>query len=354
MKKVAIDARRLQDRPLTGVGRWIANLLPHLSTEVEIVLLTDERRQSAGLGDYEVVSLPVPGRLPEPFWLQVSVARWLRGFNGTFHGTYNAVPFAYRAPSVVSLYDLSWEHHPEDFTIPRRVSLITQARWSAHHAHSVITISAHTRASIIETYRLPPERVLLAPPAVDPIFSPSRIDELPPILDRLGIHGRYVVALGGAKRRGLLVAIEAWRRALPEVAPASLVVVGAEAPPACPGIVHAGRLNDDDWAAVLAGATAFCYPTRFEGYGMPALEAAASGVPVVCAKIGPLPEVLGDAAEWCATPSVTDVSEALMRVLLDDERRDTLRRAGLARAAAAPSWAQSAEVVANAYRMADQ
>jgi glycosyltransferase involved in cell wall biosynthesis len=353
MTKVALDARRLQDEPLTGVGRWIANLLPHLAEEFDITLLIDRRRSSDRLGPYTVVSFPVPPRLPEPFWLQMSAPRWLRSFNGIFHGTYNAIPFAYRGPSVVNIYDLSWEHHAEDFSWPKRASFLTQARWSSHHADVVLTVSEHTRQALVETYTLSPERVLLAPPAVDPIFSPSRIEDLAPILTRLNVEGRYVVALGGARRRALEVALWAWKL-LPADGRPQLVVVGAQVPPPHPGIVHAGRLNDTEWSALLAGATAFCYPTRFEGYGMPALEAAASGVPVVCGRVGPLPEVLGDAAEWCDVPSVTAISGALERVLVDEERRAELRRAGLARAAQAPSWTHSAEVVASAYRMALQ
>jgi glycosyltransferase involved in cell wall biosynthesis len=170
----------------------------------------------------------------------------------------------------------------------------------------------------------------------------------------LGIDGRYVVALGGAKRRGLEVAVEAWERIPIGSERPNLVVVGVDVPPPRVGIVHAGRLNDHDWSALLAGATAFCYPTRFEGYGMPALEAAASGVPVICARTGPLPEVLGDAAEWCASPSVNDIAQGLERVLQDEKHRNALRRAGLARAANAPTWKQSATVLLDAYRMAAQ
>jgi alpha-1,3-rhamnosyl/mannosyltransferase len=118
------------------------------------------------------------------------------------------------------------------------------------------------------------------------------------------------------------------------------------------GVVHVGRLDDDTWAAILAGATAFCYPTRYEGFGMPALEAAASGVPVVCGRIGPLPEILGDAAEWCASTEPTDIAEGLRRVLVDEGRRQALRSAGLARAATAPTWGDSATVLLDAYRKA--
>jgi alpha-1,3-rhamnosyl/mannosyltransferase len=354
MTRVALDARRLQDQPLGGVGRRLRNLLPHLTSEVEVVLLTDARRPSPAPGDVEEVRLSVPGRLPEPFWLQAGAAKWLLGFKGVFDGTYNAVPLAYRGHSVVTLHDLSWEHHPEDLHPLRRASFLIQARLSARRADVVIAVSEYARRSIMATYRLPAERVVMAPPSVDPIFSPDRVDELPALRERLGIAGSYVLALGGAKRRGLEVAVEAWRRLPSGPDRPVLVVVGREAPPSEAGIIGAGPLDDREWAALLAGAATFCYPTRYEGYGMPALEAAASGVPVVCARIGPLPEVLGDAAEWCPTPSVNDIAEGLERVIGDPGRRQSLRRAGLAVAAAAPTWADCADVVVGAYRLADR
>jgi alpha-1,3-rhamnosyl/mannosyltransferase len=255
------------------------------------------------------------------------------------------------------LYDLSWEHHPEDFSLATRLSFMAQARLSSRRARAVVTISEFTRSAIRETYGLPSELVMLAPPAVDPIFSPDRLMDLPRVLELLSLQTPYVIALGGAKRRGLAVAIKAWQQLGPgtgQRARPALVIVGDEVPPALPGVIHAGPLNDRDWSALLAGATAFCYPTRFEGYGMPAMEAAASGVPVVCARVGPLPEILGDAAEWCATPSPSDIGVGLWRLMHDADRRTALSMAGLQRVAAAPTWAESAEVVARAYRLAAQ
>ena len=351
MIRVAMDARRLQDDPLTGVGRRIANLVPYLSKEVELVLLTDRRRPTPAL-PYRFVPLSGLGSLPEPAWLQVSVSRWLRQFDGVFHGTYNAIPFAYRGPAVVTIHDLSWEHHPEDLGRTRRRAFALQARWSAVHAKRIVAVSEHARQSIIATYGIDPERVVVAPPSVDPVFSPARAADAIQVLERLGVNRPFVLALGGARRRGLEVAVGAWRRLPAAAGKPQLVVVGGEEPPPDRDIINAGRLGDASWAALLASATVFCYPTRFEGYGMPALEAAASGAPVVCARVGPLPEVLGEAAEWCATPTIDAVASGLERVLLDPARAETLRQAGLARAAQATTWEQCASVVAGAYRAA--
>jgi glycosyltransferase involved in cell wall biosynthesis len=352
--RVALDARRLQDPVRTGVGRGLANVLPHLVGAVEVVLLTDARRAAPVLdeleGSLEVAALTGPPGLPEPYWLQVSVARWLGHFDGIFHGTYNAIPFRLSVPSVVTIHDLAWLEHAEDLSRAKRASFATQARWSARRARAVLTVSRYSRTALIDAYGVSPDAVAVAPNAVDPLFSPERKSDLPVLGAQLGLVGDYVVAVGGARRRGVEVAMEAWRR-LPDPRP-QLVVVGEPDLRVDAGVVVAGHLDDAAWATLLAGALALCYPTRYEGFGMPGLEAIASGTPVVCARIGPLPEVLGEAAQWCPSPGVVDIAAGLAVVVGDDARRTQLIEAGLAQAAASATWADSAAVVLAAYTRA--
>jgi alpha-1,3-rhamnosyl/mannosyltransferase len=349
--RVVVDGRRLQDRPLIGAGRWLANLLPLLAAEVEVVVLTDARRPPAPT-TLPQVALRRPPRLPEVVWLQGNAARWLWADHGNalFHGTFNAVPFACRRPTVVTIFDLAFEHHPEDLPEAKRRLFCLQARWAARHARAVVTISDYVRRSIIDTYGADPSRVVIAPPSVDPMFSTAT--PATELLRARGVRHPYVVAVGGARRRGLEVAVAAWRRLRESGRKVDLVVVGRDDPGPAPGLLSLGRVDDRVWAGVLAGAAALCYPTRYEGYGMPALEAAACGVPVVCGRVGPLPEVLGDAAEWCDQTDHRSVADALDRVIGDPARHAWLRDAGLARAAAAPTWAASARVVLDAYRRA--
>lgn len=353
MVRVAIDGRRLQDDPKTGVGRGLYNMLPHLAEQIELVLLTDRRRPAVA-GGWDQVPLFGWGKLPEPVWLHASAGPWLRRFGGVFHGTYNALPFTYHGPSVVSIHDLSWEHHPEDLGEARRVVMAAQARWSAKRAEIVATGSEYIRAELISTYGLTPDRVVVARQAVDPVFSPDRSESADVVLDRLGVDRPYVVAIGGAKRRGLSTAVAAWRQLTGGKGRPNLVVVGNDTLPPEPGLFCAGRVDDPTWSALLAGAEVFCYPTRYEGFGMPAFESAACGVPVVCAPVGSLPEVLGDAAEWSDSTEVEDVAAALDRVISDRDRRQELSRAGLARVEAAPKWPEIARVTADAYRRAYQ
>jgi glycosyltransferase involved in cell wall biosynthesis len=131
-----------------------------------------------------------------------------------------------------------------------------------------------------------------------------------------------------------------------------LVVIGTERPPPADGVIYAGPLDDVVWAAVLRGAAAFCYATGYEGFGMPAAEAAASGTPIACARVGSLPELLGDAAAWSENVSAPALGAALARPLGDPALAAKLAAAGVGRAQALPSWAEVAAVTLRAYREA--
>ncbi|MDQ6613559.1 MAG: glycosyltransferase family 4 protein [Actinomycetota bacterium] len=353
---VAIDGRRLQEYPLTGVGRWLANLLPYLATEADIVLLTDAGRRPAafsipGTGLLAEAPLWLPARAPELVWIQLSVPRWLRRFHGVFHGTFNQLPVAWRGPAVVTFHDLATLDHPEDFAGDglKRMVWNAQFRQAARQAAAIQTDSEYIRQAVLATYPVDPARVVVAAPSVDPVFNPQRKARGRARAASFGVTGNYVVAVGGAPRRGLSVAVDAWAQARAHGAVEELVVVGNETPAPRPGLFAVGRLADEPWADLLAGATALCYPTRYEGFGMPALEAAASGVPVVCARVGPLPEVMGDAPEWCEATTVASIAAGLERLLADPARQARRRQAGLARAAAAPSWAHAARVLIDTY-----
>jgi glycosyltransferase involved in cell wall biosynthesis len=348
---VAIDARRLQDAPLGGVGRALARVLPPLAGRQDLVLLTDARREPPA-SDLPTVALRPPGPLPEVVWLQGPARRWARRHpDHLFHGTFNALPAGLRGPGVVTIHDLSFEEHPEDFGAAKRRLFQQQARSAARRARTVITVSRFSAGQLRNRYGTPAHRLEVIPHAVDPGFGPDHASELarrrPELADL-----DYVVALGGAARRGLEVAVDAWRAARDAGAAVDLVVVGGGAPPPEPGLHGLGRCDDATWAAVLAGARALVYPTRYEGFGLPALEAAARGTPVVGAAVASLPGGLGDAAAWAEAPTVEGIGARLGALLRDPAAAEDLREAGLARAAAAPSWDDVAEAHAAVYEAA--
>jgi glycosyltransferase involved in cell wall biosynthesis len=352
---VAVDVRRMQDRPLYGVGRTLANTLPLVAAGVDLVLLGDARRprpQLPGFDDATYVALAAPPGAPEVAWLQGSAAWWLRNRDCVFHGTFNAAPFWLSAPLVVTIHDLSFEHHAEDFSRAKRWVFRVQCRSAARRARRILTPTESVKRDVCATYGIDPERIVVSPWAVDPCFHPRDDGEIARLLARHGVDRPYVVALGGARRRGLPVAVGAWRASGAWDRGVGLVVVGAEPPRGGPGITWLGRLKDEEWATVLAGADAFCYPTRFEGFGMPALEAAATGTPVVCARLEVLEEVLGPTAEWCDAPTVPAISVGLARVLGDPDRAAELRAAGPVWAAGAATWDAAAAATLRCYREA--
>jgi glycosyltransferase involved in cell wall biosynthesis len=269
-----------------------------------------------------------------------------------FHGTFNQMPIVCPVPAVVTIHDLSFEHHPEDFRFAKRRWFQLQGRLAARRAKRLLAPTAAVRQELIDTYRLPAAHVIVAPNAADPVFHPRTSDEIEPVTRAHGVSGRYVIALGGARRRGLPVAVEAWETSGARGMGVGLVVVGPEAPPLLEGVTWVGPVSDGEWAILLAGAELFCYPTRLEGFGMPALEAAASGTPVVCARIRALEEVLGPAAAWCERPTAAEMGPIMSQLLAQPTHRADLAALSLQRAAAAPGWKDAAAATLRAYREA--
>jgi glycosyltransferase involved in cell wall biosynthesis len=209
------------------------------------------------------------------------------------------------------------------------------------------------RAEVIDRYRVAADRVTAVPLAVDERFRrPPSTERQHATQERLGLQPPYVVALGGAARRNLPRAMAAWRevrRSHPDLA---LVVVGSQRPPPEPGLFIAGAADDDGWRALLASAAAFVYPTEYEGFGMPALEALASGTIVVCGRVGALPEVLGDAAAWCESVSIEGVAARVRDVLDNEQQAARLRELGRLRIDKGPTWSAIATEMLRGYHEA--
>lgn len=318
-----------------GVGRSLLGHLRPLVDRVELTLLTDARQPP--IDHHRSLGLPqVPLSGPSArgtAWLQLAAPRSLRGFPGIFHCPFYGLPFWQPVPMVVTIHDLTFETRPEWFTREQRAVFQVQARCAARTAKRILTPSELTRDEVCARYGVEPERVIVTRNLLDPAYAeppPPR----PVSFEGLGVGQRYVIALGGAPRRGVDLLVAMWpavRRALPEV---SLVVVGHDGAPLPEGAVNGGRLSDADWRGALAHAEALCYPTQYEGFGYPALEACALGTPVVCSPVGALPEVLGPAAHWVTPLAAEPLARAVLEVLTDQALQMRLADAGRARVAA--------------------
>jgi glycosyltransferase involved in cell wall biosynthesis len=283
------------------------------------------------------------------------------------HVQYTAPPFA-PCPVVATIHDLSFEHLPDTFKRRSRAQLRLTVRRTARRAAQIITISEHSKRDIVETYRVAPERVsvtYLAAPSHFRFVEDER--ELRRVRQLYGIEGDYILAVGSVQpRKNLARLVRAYsdlRRSRAQAKLPRLVVVGKlawlyeetlRAVEECgvrEDVTFTGYVAEADLPALYSGARCFVYPSFFEGFGLPPLEAMRCGTPVLVSDRTSLPEVVGDAG-LLVDPFDTDaISAALARLIDDDELRRQLRERGLARAARF-DWRETARRTLEVYQRA--
>jgi glycosyltransferase involved in cell wall biosynthesis len=245
-------------------------------------------------------------------------------------------PLRSRTPLVVTVHDLSVLRHPEAFPrwtrsfVPRFAPLVLRA------AKRVIAVSEFTRFELVELLDVPEAKIRVVPNAIDEVFVPNGV----------AAEGDYVLAVGTLEpRKNLPRLAEAVRRAGFE-----LRVVGARGWGDVPldGVRWLGELADDELAVLYRGAAAVAYPSLYEGFGIPILEAMASGTPVVTSAGGATEEIAGGAAVLVDPLDAASIASGIASAI---ERRDELRPLGLERAKAF-SWSEVARQTVAVYREA--
>jgi glycosyltransferase involved in cell wall biosynthesis len=263
------------------------------------------------------------------------------------HVQYTAPPFA-PCPIVTTIHDLAFEHLPETFNRRSWMQMRLTVRRTARRAAHIITVSDYSRDDIIRTYKLPPERITVTPEAAAESFSPvTNETELKRIRETYGIQKNYVLSLSSIQpRKNLVRLIEAYsclRAVRPEGKLPQLVLVGkrgwlehetfraAERSALGKEILFTGYVPERDLAALYSGAICFVYPSYFEGFGLPVVEAMQCGVPVIVGNQTSLPEVVGDAGLQFDPFDTQALVNALTVVLENSEYRAALSTKGLER-----------------------
>jgi glycosyltransferase involved in cell wall biosynthesis len=363
--QIAIDAR-LWGEPTSGIGRYTRSLIEALlaqAPDTRWVLYLDH--PAAGLpAGAEARCLPERRRLVWALW---TAGRDLaRRPVDLFHGvTGFELPPAGRTRLVTTVHDLIPLRLPR--LVPRRHRWAVRVLlpWALRRAARVIAVSEATRGELLARYRLRPEHVVVVPEAADPRFSATTPDETARVRARHGLDGAYVLFVGllePKKNLGVLLEAVAHARRAGTWGPTRLAVAGAagwgdlalEARVArlgLDGVVRfLGPVPDADLPGLYAGAEAFAFPSLWEGFGLPVLEAMAAGAPVVASRRGAIPEVAGDAA-LLVEPEAAPLAAALSRLLADGPLRDRLRAAGRERARTF-SWERTARETMAVYRAA--
>jgi len=330
---VVLDADVL-GRQRTGDETYVENLLrqlPALAPDVRFAALT--RHPERVPDGVEPVCLPARSQELRMAW---SVPRALRRLRPALAHFQHALPLASPAPAVVTVHDLSFERQRDAMPALDRAIFRVVVPRAARRARRVIAVSERTKRDLIELYGIDPQRVAVVPHGVDPAFVPAANG---------GAAGGYALFVGAVQQRKdpLAAAVAAAAAGLP------LVVVGPEREPALArelerrGAELRGYVEKSELAELYRRAACLVLPSRYEGFGLPVLEAMACGTPVVARPDPALREVAGDAAVYA---DGGDLAAAIRQAVAERER---LAAAGLARAARF-SWAESARRTLEVYR----
>ncbi|MGB1074809.1 MAG: glycosyltransferase family 4 protein [Flavobacteriales bacterium] len=317
MAKIALNARLLIPDQLEGIGgytheicsRWIA-----AHPEDEFLLLFD--RTPAQEFDYgsnaKCLQLLPPARRPWliDLWFDWAVSRALRRWGAdVFVSMEGYLSRRSDVPQVNVIHDINFEHHPE--WVPPRIARHNQARFPEYAAlaRKVVTVSEHSRQDLCQTYGLSPDKVEVIGNAAGPGFAPmGSADQSRWRAERMQGE-RYWLFVGSLHPRkniaGLLAAYRAYRQAGGQ---AKLAIVGAHLfrretmSNQPPGVLWLGRVSRGDLPSWVGAAEGLIYLPHFEGFGVPLVEAMASGVPIVASDVTSIPEVLAGAAFALVSP----------------------------------------------------
>lgn len=376
--RAVIDARPALDPVRTGVGHYTQQLIRHLprvDAEGRYVAwylhargVFRHQRFFDGAPNLEESASRVPARVFQPVSWRLHAPRveWLTGdFDVLLATNFLPPPTGHLDRTVLVVHDLAWAVYPE--TAPQ-----IDGRWRRRFAKAVrrcgaaIVPSVSAKGDLVRRYGVPEQRVHAVPHGVDAsAFAAVTDAEVERVRERFGIAGPYVLFVGGLEpRKNLVTLVRAFAASGVD---ATLVIAGgrvrwfpaeearvwaavrALAEPARSRVVMTGYVSDEDKHVLLAGAEALAYPSLYEGFGFPVIEAMAAGTPVLTSNVSSLPEVAGDDAVLLDPKDEHAVAEGLSRILSDGELRERLIGPGRARAAGF-TWEASARRTAEVLR----
>jgi glycosyltransferase involved in cell wall biosynthesis len=364
--RIAFDGTTLM-AGRTGVGYYTEHLLQHLAQEApddELIVVSNRSVDTIG---------PLPSnvrvesswRTPRIVWMQTQAPRILRQLKvSVAHFTNGMVPLASRVPTVVTIHDMSLTMYPQ-YHPPRRVLLNRPlVDLAARRADAVVTVSQSAKRDIVRLYGLDPTRVHVVHEAAAPAFKPVRdAAALERVRARYRLADRFILYVGTIEpRKNLPGLLEGFaRRRNSGDLPHQLVCAGPygwlsrdierriERLGIGGAVRFTGYVPFDDLPTLYSLAEMFVFPSVYEGFGLPVIEAMACGTPVITGHAGALAEVAGGAVERVERPDPAALGDAIAALAHNPVRRDHLSALGLQRAQMF-SWQRAARETLNIYR----
>lgn len=377
MKKVYFDGLGLVDGHFSGIGQYILGILKGLDElieeakyngrevpEIYVIIPRDTvyKFKAFGFKHIHYKKFPLPFRYMAALWHRGKLPPVdLICGRGTYIFTrFVGMPLVFSKSALV-IYDLSFELHREYSDEGNALFLSKFTRKSVNNAREIITISESAREEIIDFYKLPPSKVKLAYPATDPKYFYRRTDsEIEDAKHKYGISGKYILALSNLEPRKNLTALVKAYCELPkhitdEYALLLVGVSGWKTEALFNDIVQKANqgfniirpskyVKDQDKPAIISGASLLVYPSHYEGFGMPPVEALACGVPVIAANNSSLPEAVGDAGKLIDVDEEGRLNEAIMQILGDINKVSGEVKVNGPKQAIKFSWKNSAQV----------
>ncbi|MBP0595364.1 glycosyltransferase family 4 protein [Paraburkholderia sp. LEh10] len=276
----------------------------------------------------------------------------------------NFIPFRFAGPTVITAHDASWVRYPQYHPAARLALLRNNFPKALERADRVIVVSEFVRDELISCFGARPEKLRVVYNGVSERFTPHTAEQTRDVLSRYELtHGQYFAAVGTLEpRKNLHAALDAHARLpMPVRRRFPLVLIGGEG--WLTESLHAalvtslndgtvrklGYVSDEALPVLTAGALALVYPSMYEGFGLPVIEAMAAGVPVICSNARALMEVAGDAGLLCDPSDIAGFADA-MQMLIDDAALRALLVARGRKRAGLFSWRRSAQETLDVYR----
>jgi len=378
--RIAIDYTAAV-RQRAGVGRYTRGLVQALlrldqANRYTLLIATGGLKgipitpEGRDLPPYKVCPLPLSDRLLTILWHRLRLplyADLLVGGADLFHSPDFTLPPLYRARGIVTVHDLTFIHYP-DCAARNLVRYLNRVvPLAVHRACLVLADSESTKRDLVTLLGVPPQKVRVVYAGVGPEFRPVDKVALETVRARYGLTFPFLLSVGTLEPRknyGRLLQAFVRSRACQAWPELRLVIVGGKGwlyqeifqtvhrLHLADRVVFPGFIADADLPALYSLAVAFVYPSLYEGFGLPVLEAMACGTPVVCSRAASLPEVVGEAALLVDPLDVDDLARALEQVVTDAALRQELRERGLAQAARF-TWEAAAQQLLAAYREAE-
>jgi alpha-1,3-rhamnosyl/mannosyltransferase len=373
--RVVLDARTATDH-FPGIGRYVVNLahgLKAVAPELDLALLYDPTAMATRLSLPDVPRIACP---VSPFALR---QQWavppVIGRSGAevYHSAYFLMPYRPPVPAALTAYDLIPLIYPQYYGRWQPLIFRLAMALALRTAAITLAISQATKVDLIRYFHVDPARIAVTPLAADAAMRVATPEQMAAVRAKYALPDEYALYLGINKpHKNLVRLVDAWAgvrcrsakaaegagsRAVPTV----LVIAGhwdnrypepkqrAIELQAEDSICFAGPVAEPDLPALYSGAKLFIFPSLYEGFGLPVLEAMSCGTPVICSNGSSLPEVAGKAALLVDPTSVEEMTEAIDGLLYDPARRQEMREKGLAQARRF-SWEDTARRTLDAYR----